>query len=88
MLKKHCENLIFGGEFWAIGWSILGEIPVVFWCFRFSIIVWFLVSFVIAMFSCKIENMSFSRDVLQKLMIFDDSRDAPKGEILNISRDV
>ena len=37
---------------------------------------------------CKIENMSFSRDVLQKLMIFDDLRDAPKGEILNISRDV
>ena len=44
--------------------------------------------FLIAAFSCKIENMSFSRDVLQKLMIFDDSRDAPKGELLNISRDV
>ena len=66
----------------------LVEIPVFFWWFRFSIIVWFLMSFVIAAFSCKIENMSFSRDVLQKLMIFDDSRDAPKGEILNISRDV
>ena len=88
MLKKHDEILIFWREFWGLGWSIWREIPVVFWWFRFSIIVWFLMSFVIAAFSCKIENMSFSRDVLQKLMIFDDSRDAPKGEILNISRDV
>ena len=45
-------------------------------------------SVVISMFSRKIENMSFSKELLQKLLIFDDSRDATKGEILNISRDM